>query len=99
MLPFDKHYKTLQSSSLDHDQTAEMRSTPKHLSRYNAINNATCVLIEPVVRDHANARDPALRPIQRSACVHVTCMVSRVWVSPTREIISETVVFIRPDGL
>ena len=37
--------------------------------------------------------------IRRSACVHVTCKVNRVWVSPTLKKREGIVGFIRPDDL
>ena len=45
--------KRIKRRPLDRDRTAEMRSAPKHLGRYNAFKNATCVLIDRWSTAHA----------------------------------------------
>ena len=45
--------KRIKRRPLDRDRTAEMRSAPKHIGRYNSFKNATCVLIDRWSTPHA----------------------------------------------
>ena len=45
--------KRIKRRPLDRDRTADMRSAPKHLDRYNAFKNAMCVLIDQWSTTHA----------------------------------------------
>ena len=68
--------KRINRRPFDRDRTAEMRSAPTYLDRYNSFKNATCVLFDrgPRSRDR-RTRSSAAPTIQRFDVCHVACIL------------------------